>query len=99
MAPMTRLLHRIFAFRPCKPRSPLLRVMLGLMGVAVLALLVVFGLVLGLGMLLFAASRRLLRPATPTATHAQVIDGEYSVVRSPSAPSGNGRNLQAFGLR
>ena len=70
MSVMQVLLHRFFAYRPCKPRSTLLRIGLGLVGLAVLALLVVFGLFIGLGMLLFAAVRRLMgrRPLSAEAT-------------------------------
>ena len=74
-------MHRLFTMRPCKPRNPLLRVLCGMVGVALLALLVVFGLFVGLGMLLFAAVRRMLRPAPAAAAQPQVIEGEYAVVR------------------
>jgi hypothetical protein len=74
-------MHRLFRLRPCKPRNPLLRVACGLVGLALLAVLVVLGLFVGLGMLLFAALRRMLRPA-PVAAPAQerIIEGEYAVV-------------------
>ncbi|MFT3805704.1 hypothetical protein [Arenimonas sp.] len=77
-------MHRLFAFRPHKPRNPLLRLGLGLLGVALLALFIVFGLFIGLGMLLFAAVRRLMRPHAPAAAapvDPSVIEGEYQVVR------------------
>mgnify|MGYP003533541542 CR=1 FL=1 len=41
---MQFFVHKLFSYRPCKPRSPLLRVACGLMGLAVLALLLVFAL-------------------------------------------------------
>jgi len=87
---MQLFMHRLFSFRPCKPRSPLLRVACGLMGLVVLALLVVFGLFIGLGMLLFAAVRRFSRPAPVAANPAAVgsIDGEYSVVEKSSVTLG-----------
>ena len=80
-------MHRLFRLRPCKPRNPLLRVACGLVGLALLAVLVVLGLFVGLGMLMFAALRRMLRPA-PVAAPAQerIIEGEYAVV-SPRAAS------------
>lgn len=81
---MPIFMHRFFAYRPHKPRNPLLRLGLGLLGLAVLALLVVFGLFIGLGMLLFAAVRRLMRPraaVAATPVDPSVIDGEYQVVR------------------
>lgn len=86
---MTFAFHRLFAYRPCKPRSPLLRVLVGLLGLALLLVLVAFGVVIGLGMLLFAAARRLLRPrAAAPAAPADVIEGEYTLVRKPGAPLG-----------
>jgi len=81
---MPFFVHRIFTYQPSKPRHPLLRLVLGLLGLVVLAVLVVVGLFVGLGMLLFAAFRRMLRGpvATPAAQQAEesVIEGEYSVV-------------------
>jgi hypothetical protein len=68
--------------RPCKPRNPLLKLVCGLVGIALLAVLVVFGLFVGLGMLMFAAVRRMLRSSPAPAPSAQVIEGEYSVVGS-----------------
>jgi hypothetical protein len=78
---MPIFVHRIFTYSPSKPRHPLLRLVLGLLGVVVLAALVVVGLFVGLGMLMFAALRRMLRAPTQTAPQVDsVIDGEYSVV-------------------
>ena len=90
MSVMQVLLHRFFAYRPCKPRSTLLRIGLGLVGLAVLALLVVFGLFIGLGMLVFAAVRRLMgrRPLSAEATPPDVINGEYTVVTKRTASIG-----------
>ncbi|TNJ33750.1 hypothetical protein [Arenimonas terrae] len=81
--------QRLFSYCPSKPRSPLLRVLVGLLGLCLLVLLVVFGLVIGLGMLLFAAARRLLRPGRP-APRAQegVIEGEYTLVDKTDARLG-----------
>jgi hypothetical protein len=84
---MTFVFHRLFAYRPCKPRNPLLRVLLGLLGVLLLAVLVVFGVVIGLGMLLLTAVRRLWRhrreDAARPAPAGDVIEGEYTLVRKP----------------
>jgi hypothetical protein len=78
---MPIFVHRIFTYTPSKPRHPLLRLVLGLLGLVVLAVLVVVGLFVGLGMLLFAAVRRMLRaPAAAPQRVEAVIDGEYSVV-------------------
>ena len=75
---MTFLFQRFFSYCPSKPRNPLLRLLVGMLGLAVLVLLVVFGLVIGLGMLLFAAVRRLMRPtvAAPRAADG-AIEGEF----------------------
>ena len=82
---MQVFLHRLYRMRPCKPRNPPLRIACGLIGVALLAVLVVFGLFVGLGMLMFAAVRRMLRPAATPAAAAQdrIIEGEYAVVGRP----------------
>ena len=78
---MPFFVHRIFTYSPSKPRHPLLRLVLGLLGLVVLAVLVVVGLFVGLGMLLFAAVRRMLRaPVAPAPKVESVIEGEYSVV-------------------
>ncbi|KFN43561.1 hypothetical protein [Arenimonas oryziterrae] len=87
MSFMPIFMHRLFSFRPGKPRHPLLRLALGLLGIALLALLVVFGLFIGLGMLLFAAVRRFTRPQpviVPAAAEG-ALDGEYSVVHKHEA--------------
>jgi hypothetical protein len=84
---MPVFMYRLFHMRPAKPRNPLVRLALGMIGVLLLAVLVVFGLFIGLGMLLFAAVRRMLRPAQPTPAAAEgTIEGEYRVVekRQPS---------------
>jgi hypothetical protein len=82
---MQVFIHRLYKLRPCKPRNPLLRVACGLIGVALLAVLVVGGLFVGLAMLMFAAIRRMVRGKPVVAAPApQVIEGEYSVVgRAP----------------
>jgi hypothetical protein len=81
---MPFFVHRIFTYQPSKPRHPLLRLLFGLLGLVLLAVLVVAGLFVGLGMLLFAACRRMLRSANtaPAAPRVEenVIDGEYSIV-------------------
>ena len=84
---MNVFIHRLYKMRPCKPRNPLLRLACGLVGLVVLVVLVVLGLFVGLGMLMFAALRRMLRPA-PVAAPAQerIIEGEYAVV-TPRAAS------------
>lgn len=80
--------QRVFSYCPSKPRHPLVRVLVGLLGLALLLVLVGFGLVIGLGMLLFAGVRRLFRPGPRPAPRpaADVIEGEYTRVRDPHPP-------------
>lgn len=87
---MPIFVHRIFTYSPSKPRHPLLRLVLGMLGVLVLAMLVVVGLFVGLGMLTFAALRRMLRTPAKAAPRQVdlVIDGEYSVVTKRQATLG-----------
>jgi len=78
MPPMTFSFQRLFSYCPSKPRNPLLRILVGMLGLALLVLLVAFGLVIGLGMLLFAAVRRLMRPtAGPSRASEAAIEGEF----------------------
>ena len=79
------------AFAPRKPRHPLLRLVLGLVGVGLLCLLLVFGLFVGVAMLagglLFRALRQRRKPAEPIAGDGgRVVEGEYRVVRKPALP-------------
>lgn len=73
-------------FAPRKPRHPLLRIALGLVGVALLAVLVVVGVFVGAAMLLAAAALRLLRLGKKPAPRAaaRVVEGEYRVVAKPA---------------
>jgi hypothetical protein len=85
---MPIFMHRVFRYSPSKPRSALLRLLLGLVGVLVLLFLLVFGVFIGSGMLLFAAARRLMKHRQPTATSSandQVLDAEYKVITKTSA--------------
>lgn len=88
---MPIFVHRFFSYTPSKPRHPLLRLALGLLGLVVLAFFVVFGLFIGLGMLMFAAVRRMMRRDSSVAAPARAsdaIEGEFSVVsKSPAALS------------
>ncbi|MFT4197892.1 MAG: hypothetical protein QM601_08290 [Pseudoxanthomonas sp.] len=72
---------------PRKPRHRLMRAALGLVGLAVLSVLVFFGLFVGAAMVAAGLGWRLLRarqqrPAAP----ARVVEGEYRVVRKPALP-------------
>lgn len=88
---MPIFVHRFFTYTPSKPRHPLLRLALGLVGLVVLAFLVVVGLFVGLGMLMFAAVRRMVRRDSAAAAPQKiegVIEGEYSVVTKQEATLG-----------
>lgn len=75
------------AFAPRRPRNPLLKLAIGLVGVCLLALLVVVGLFVGAAMLAAGLLRRLLaKPSSPQARRA-VIDADYRVVRKPVLPA------------
>lgn len=71
---------------PRKPRHPLMRLAMGLVGVAVLAVLLVFGVVIGAGMLAVGlVARALGRRRTPAARrHGTVIDAEFRVADKPA---------------
>ena len=76
-------------FEPRKPRNPLVRIALGLLGIAILAVLIVGGIFVGAAMilggiawkLLAARKARAVRKADPT-----VVDAEYRVVRKAALP-------------
>lgn len=84
------------AFAPRRPRTPLLRIAVALVGLALLAVLLVFGLLIGAAMLTIGLTwrywRRRSRPITATrdadAIDPRSIDGEYRVLHKPSLPSG-----------
>lgn len=69
-------------FAPRKPRHPLLRVGLGLVGVAMLAVLLVIGVFVGAAMILFGITRRLLVRQPAPRRDTRVVDAEYHVVRN-----------------
>ena len=74
-------------FAPRKPRHPLLRVAVGLLGLALLAVLVVVGVVVGTAMLAAGLARRLwVQRNKSGASPARVVDAEYRVVRKPVQP-------------
>jgi hypothetical protein len=83
---MPVFLHRMFTYSPCKPRSAWLRLLVGTLGLVLMLVLVAVGLVVGLGMLLFAAVRRLARASgSANAADEGVIDGQFTVVDKPAA--------------
>lgn len=81
-------LHAMFA--PRKPRHPLMRVLAGLVGVALLALLVVAGLFVGAAMLAAGLLLRLWKQrGKPLARERQadVVDAEYRVLDKGALPN------------
>lgn len=74
-------------FAPRKPRHPVLRLALGLAGVAVLCLLVVVGVFVGAAMIVGGLLFKLLRQrGQPVAADPRVVDGEFRVLRKPVLP-------------
>lgn len=73
-------------FAPRKPRHPLIRLLFGLAGIALLAVLLVFGVVIGAAMLAAGLLLRLAgrRPAPQDGrARGDVLDGDYRVVDKP----------------
>src|SRR5690606_8602393 len=71
-------------FAPRKPRHPLLRLAVGLLGLALLGVLLVVGIVVGTAMLAIGLARRVLGVrAKPQGHGPNVVDAEYRVVDKP----------------
>ena len=80
------------AFAPRKPRHPLLRVGLGLLGVALLGVLVFFSVFVGAAMIAAGILYKLVsqRGKPVAATHdPNVVEGEFHVVSKPVLPLSN----------
>jgi hypothetical protein len=76
------------AFAPRKPRRPWARVLLGLVGVALLIALVFVSVFVGIAMLAAGVVLRLMKQrGKPVARDHRVVDGEYEVVRNKALPS------------
>jgi len=79
-------------FEPRKPRHPLVRVAVGVLGLAILAAMVFVGVFVGAAMILaglawkLLASRKGVSAARGGTGHASVVEGEYRVVRRPQLP-------------
>ncbi len=74
-------------FAPRKPRHPLLRALLGVVGVLLLAVLLVVGVFVGVAMLAGGMLVRLLRQrGKPVAASSRVVDAEYRVVPKTGEP-------------
>jgi len=81
----TARLHAAFA--PRKPRHPVVRLLVGVLGVCVLAAMVVVGVFVGAAMLLGGLVLRLARGrGKPAAQPHGVVDAEYRVVGKPGLP-------------
>ncbi len=84
------------AFAPRRPRTPLLRIAVALVGLGLLAILLVFGVLIGGAMLTIGLAwrywRRRGRPFAAAreadAVDPRSIDGEYRVLRKSALPSG-----------
>jgi len=72
---------------PRKPRHRVLRVVLGMVGLALLAVLVMFGLFVGAAMIAAGLLVKLWKQrGKPVARDARVLDGEFRVVDPASLP-------------
>lgn len=72
-----------------RPRNLLLRVALGLVGLAVLLVLLVLGAVIGTLMVLGGLALRLLRTRGKPQASGRVLDGDYRVVGKSLLPRGH----------
>lgn len=86
--PRFRSVFLRFHRAPRKPRHPLLRVLLGSLGLGVLLLMIAFGVLIGLAMLGAGAALRLwaLKRNAPPRVH-EAIDGNFRVVQKPALPA------------
>ena len=87
--PLMRFRHAFFrAAAPRKPRHRLLRVLLGVLGLAVLLVLIAFGVFVGAAMLAAGALLRLwaVRRKAP-ARKDDALAGEFRVVSKPALPA------------
>ncbi|UQA21692.1 hypothetical protein [Stenotrophomonas sp. NY11291] len=76
-------------FAPRKPRHPLVRVAVGLLGLAILAAMVFIGVFVGAAMIMVGLAWKLLASRKPGAARPvdpAVVEGEYRVVRKPVLP-------------
>jgi len=75
-------------FAPRKPRHPLVRVAVGLLGLAILAALVFVGVFVGAAMIIAGVAWKLLAQSKPGAgpSDPQAVDAEYRVVRKQALP-------------
>lgn len=77
--------HLRFLNEPRKPRHRLARFALGLVGLGLLAVLVMFSVVLGAAMIAAGLVWKMWkRRGKPIARAPRVMEGEYRVVRAPA---------------
>lgn len=77
-------------FAPRKPRHPLVRVAVGLLGLAILAAMVFIGVFVGAAMILVGLAWKLLasrKPGPSRPANPNVVEGEYHVVRKSALPA------------
>ncbi|MET0581167.1 MAG: hypothetical protein ABWX88_02460 [Pseudoxanthomonas sp.] len=76
------------AFAPRKPRNPLLRLAFGIVGLGLLCLLVFFSVFVGAAMIVAGLTWKLMsQRGKPIAVRAaNVVEGEFRVVRKPAVP-------------
>ena len=75
------------AFAPRKPRHPLLRIAIGLLGLCVVLTLVFVSVFVGIAMLAAGVLVRLFRMrGKPVARDHRVVDGQYRVIGKPALP-------------
>lgn len=73
-----------WTFAPRKPRHPFMRIVFGLLGLALLALLLVLGLLIGAAMVAAGLLLKVWRQrGKPLAADKRVVEGEYRVVAKP----------------
>jgi len=77
-------LHTLFSSRAL--RNPVVRVACAMLGLALLSVVLVFGVLVGALMIAFGLLRRMLSQNAPAASApGNVIDGEYRVVGDSKA--------------
>jgi hypothetical protein len=75
------------AFAPRKPRHPLVRLAVGLLGIALLLVLLAVALAVGTVLILAGLLRRVIAGGgRAPAARERVVEGEFRVVRKPVLP-------------
>ena len=84
---MRILFHRLLLARPNKPKNPLLKMTLAVLGMFLLFGVCVLAIVAGVFMLIASAGLKLIGKKAMCAPHASdVLDAEYTVIKK--APVG-----------